>query len=446
MSKRDFHKVIGAKPVTNFPFFSHGHFRFALIKHCFGKDDIAYGLHVSPYGEESKKFLDYLGFEYGINKCSHLYDKHDRIYPQRTYKCYTLEVPEKFDVECFFQSLKKAYLKLTESEEDFRRCGLSFDPPKEEEEEVRISVIGATRHRHRGDGHTGTPDLNHDSNKELEDNDFHYKLTLLESNSEKSWIIHYSPKQSPVSPELLSVLKFLGIRSYQKCPQYDFKPCHWYDIPFVGGIKPKMFSGFPTPYDNAHEVKMSLDSHTQHFSLGIQKLIAANVEMKKSGIEFLGIHDPEKHLVNTGIEPSLGNTKAQNPNIYEVAISFAGTERESARGLAETLKAKGVSVFFDELYPEKLWGSDLVKYLASVFEKESRYCVIFVSKDYKERAWPNHELRSAQARALEDRGGYILPIQVDDTKLDGLPSTIGYLPIADGIEKIAKILIAKLRS
>ena len=35
-----------------------------------------------------------------------------------------------------------------------------------------------------------------------------------------------------------------------------------------------------------------------------------------------------------------------------------------------------------------------------------------------------HELRSAQAKALEQKGDeYILPVKVDDAELDGLPPT-----------------------
>lgn len=72
--------------------------------------------------------------------------------------------------------------------------------------------------------------------------------------------------------------------------------------------------------------------------------------------------------------------------------------------------------------------------------------MIFVSKEYQNRIWTNHEIRSAQARALNEKGGeYILPIKVDDTELDGLLSTIGYLQISIGIDEIAARLIKKMR-
>jgi len=72
---------------------------------------------------------------------------------------------------------------------------------------------------------------------------------------------------------------------------------------------------------------------------------------------------------------------------------------------------------------------------------------MFVSQEYADRMWTNHERRSAQARALEDRGAdYILPIRVDDTDLDGLPPTVGYLSLNDlSVAQIADLLIQKLR-
>ena len=55
--------------------------------------------------------------------------------------------------------------------------------------------------------------------------------------------------------------------------------------------------------------------------------------------------------------------------------------------------------------------------------------------------------RSAQARALEEKGKeYILPIRVDDTELEGLLPTLGYVSIKIGIDEIGEMLVKKLRS
>lgn len=134
------------------------------------------------------------------------------------------------------------------------------------------------------------------------------------------------------------------------------------------------------------------------------------------------------------------------PENFDVAISFAGTEREHAQKLAELVRSAGFSVFYDEFYAEFLWGKDLVVTFDEVFRKRARFCVVFISKEYKERAWTSHEIRSAMARALNEKGNdYILPIRIDKTELDGLPPTIGYLPIETGIDTISGILIEKLR-
>ena len=134
------------------------------------------------------------------------------------------------------------------------------------------------------------------------------------------------------------------------------------------------------------------------------------------------------------------------PSNFDIAISFAGTERELAEKLAEILRAAGIAVFYDNFYPEHLWGKNLTAFLDEIYRKRANFCVVFVSEEYKERKWTIHELRSAQAKALEQKGEeYILPVKVDDTELDGLPPNVGYVGISLGIEKIAELLIKKLQ-
>jgi hypothetical protein len=72
---------------------------------------------------------------------------------------------------------------------------------------------------------------------------------------------------------------------------------------------------------------------------------------------------------------------------------------------------------------------------------------MFISKEYRERMWTNHERQSAQARALKEKGKeYILPIKVDDTELLGMSPTIGHVALTKGIPEIADLLIKKLKA
>lgn len=103
-------------------------------------------------------------------------------------------------------------------------------------------------------------------------------------------------------------------------------------------------------------------------------------------------------------------------------------------------------MFFDGFYPEHLWGKDLTVFFDEVFRKDSRFCVMLVSKEYVERIWTTHERRSALARALTERGNeYTLPIQVESIEVPGLLPTIGYVALEGrSVKDIAELLKKKL--
>jgi len=113
---------------------------------------------------------------------------------------------------------------------------------------------------------------------------------------------------------------------------------------------------------------------------------------------------------------------------YDVALSFAGEQREYVRKVAQILKnIYDLKVFFDEFEQDKLWGKNLYDYLHEIYSQRAKYVIIFVSKEYKEKIWTNHERQAAQERALKEKGEYILPVKFDDTEIPGLPDTVSYL-------------------
>ena len=130
---------------------------------------------------------------------------------------------------------------------------------------------------------------------------------------------------------------------------------------------------------------------------------------------------------------------------YDVALSFAGEDRQKARELADLLESGRYHVFYDEYEQATLWGKNIYEHLSSVYKDKARYCVMFLSQHYAQKLWPNHERQNAQARAFEENKEYILPIRIDDTDIPGFLSTVGYLDLRSmPIEKIYKILIDKL--
>jgi hypothetical protein len=130
---------------------------------------------------------------------------------------------------------------------------------------------------------------------------------------------------------------------------------------------------------------------------------------------------------------------------YDIALSFAGEDRELVERCARLLLDVGYRVFYDRWEQHDLWGMDLTAHLDSVYRGAARYCLLFISKHYVAKAWTRHELRSAQARALRDLGEYILPARLDDTPVPGLPETVGYIDLrTHSLEELVRLIERKL--
>ncbi|PRY86930.1 toll/interleukin-1 receptor domain-containing protein [Marinilabilia salmonicolor] len=142
---------------------------------------------------------------------------------------------------------------------------------------------------------------------------------------------------------------------------------------------------------------------------------------------------------------SISSSSLSNDEKYDVAISFAGEDRDFAEMIALKLKEKQVNVFYDNYEKADLWGKNLYDYLSSVYSEKSKYCVMLLSKHYENKLWTNLERKSAQARAFRENREYILPIRIDDTKITGIHETIGYIDSkTHHIDEIISMILNKL--
>jgi hypothetical protein len=110
---------------------------------------------------------------------------------------------------------------------------------------------------------------------------------------------------------------------------------------------------------------------------------------------------------------------------FDVALSFAGEDRDYVEEVAAGLKAAGVRVFLDSDFLSDQWGEDLVEFFDGIYRLRSRFAILFISRHYAEKMWPRLERRSALARAVSERGAYVLPVRLDDSNLEGLRPTVG---------------------
>jgi TIR domain len=139
----------------------------------------------------------------------------------------------------------------------------------------------------------------------------------------------------------------------------------------------------------------------------------------------------------------MGSGKA--PPRYDVCLSFAGEDRQYVERVASALAERGVRSFYDLHEEVDLWGKDLYQHLAEVYQHWGRYCIVFLSAAYAAKLWPRHELRSAQARALEEQREYVLPARFDDTEIPGVFPTTGYIDLRSKTpEELAELIVRKL--
>jgi TIR domain len=439
MAARDHHTALRSARVTEV---NAGYIQIVLAKLQWSKDEIAFTLHVNPSsftsgGLQTTDWLAYLGFRHN-----------DRCPFSGSGQCYSRDVPENFDVHAFATAFNTGYGKLQQAQQALGACG--FQLPQPEGLGYFFGRSGSHSQRRlegiTGDGHTA---LKTDSMKQTEDDRFFFRFTFIDTGHYKGFVTHYRPKHPPLSSELQSVFRYLGLQEFKDCPEFDFESCYFRSLRLVASDD----NPFDGNVDYAHRV---FDLHSKQFSPGVENLLAANEAVETVGLIFLPIDKPASRMradiasrVTRPTKSSLTTNipKAEVlPDTFDVAISFAGTERSQAEQLADIVRRSGYAVFSDNHYPEHLWGKNLTVFFDEIFRKRARFCVMFISKEYADRKWTIHEARSAQARALEEKGNeYILPIRVDDTALEGLLPTVGYVPIETGIEDIATMLLKKLQ-
>lgn len=130
---------------------------------------------------------------------------------------------------------------------------------------------------------------------------------------------------------------------------------------------------------------------------------------------------------------------------YDLAISFAGEQRDLAGRIARRLDASGYAVFFDEFQQSDLWGKDLSVVLHDVYSKQARFCLILCSADYLQKSWTAHERRSAISAMMKRGDNYILCLKLDDAELPGFPTVIGHLTLSNmGEDGLHASLLQKL--
>ncbi|MFI6079335.1 tetratricopeptide repeat protein [Actinoplanes sp. NPDC051343] len=131
---------------------------------------------------------------------------------------------------------------------------------------------------------------------------------------------------------------------------------------------------------------------------------------------------------------------------YDVALSFAGGDRNYVENVARALKSQGISCFYDADEEVALWGQHLAEVLPDIYMRQAAVVIVFVSASYARSDWTRLERRAALAEAVRQKREYVLPVRFDDTPLPGLISDLVSVRASGrSPEQLASLILAKLQ-
>ena len=289
---------------------SGGGVQFQLAKVIHGRDRVAYGLHASVHTYFSasvspQDFLLRLGFR--SEDCPFVSGS----------EIYCLAIDEDLDTAAFVDVFGTAFDALREAQHHLNQCGFyleSGDFP------AKAWVRGG------GDGHTGTGQKRM---KESSDEHFDFVFSWLKQGGSEGWTAHYRAKAQPASVEMRAALEFLGLREWQECIEFDFEPCRWRHV-LRDATRDRFFA-------NNETVHGWFDAHAEHFSAGIERLLMVDRLVQPFGMGHLqststqGRNRPTPRTPARAIARDDG--RRGDDEDYDVALSFAGTDRERAETL-----------------------------------------------------------------------------------------------------------------
>lgn len=148
-----------------------------------------------------------------------------------------------------------------------------------------------------------------------------------------------------------------------------------------------------------------------------------NDESRNFAIEDPALFYFVRHLDWPRLRSDCGFRQQERSREFDVAISFAGENRELAAHVAAELEFLDVHVFFDRLYEDNYLGKAWGEQFKRVFLEESDLIVCLLDRHHSEKIWPTFE-RDCFVPRRQD--GDVIPIFLDETIFVGIPrDTIG---------------------
>lgn len=130
---------------------------------------------------------------------------------------------------------------------------------------------------------------------------------------------------------------------------------------------------------------------------------------------------------------------------YDVVFSLAGENVNYVSKVSEYITKREIRLWYYKTSEADLWGKNNIDTFHKIFTDSAQYCVLFISKYYIKKIWPNLERQFIQSRWLRDHE-YLLPARFDKSVLTGLPDTINYTDLTKKTpEEFGELIIEKIK-
>ncbi|MES2727192.1 MAG: TIR domain-containing protein [Bacteroidota bacterium] len=128
-----------------------------------------------------------------------------------------------------------------------------------------------------------------------------------------------------------------------------------------------------------------------------------------------------KHIDWKKMTKECGFSKSNGSHTFDIAISFAGENRELAEEIALILRMLDFEVFYDRLYEDNYLGSSWGKEFERIFTNDSKFVVCILDEHHRRKIWPTFERECFSEKIQTNE---VIPIFLDDTKFVGIPQDL----------------------
>lgn len=151
------------------------------------------------------------------------------------------------------------------------------------------------------------------------------------------------------------------------------------------------------------------------------KLFYYDVRTKNFALEDPALFYYIKNLDWDELRQRCGFREDQRDFEFDIAMSFAGENRDLAKFIVDQLSELDISVFYDKHYEDNYLGGPWSDKFNDIFVNRSRLVVVLLDCHHHDKVWPTFERDCFIVRVAARE---VIPVFLDDTIFVGIPNDL----------------------